>query len=263
MIGIFDSGLGGLTVVKELFKYLPEYKIVYFGDSARLPYGTKGPDFVKKYSLKISEFLFKQGAKIIIIACHTATSWAEDYLKRSISIPVFGIINPSLDKVISTTKNKRIGIIGTPGTIKSKNWEKKLLSKDSKLKIYTQSCPLFVPLVEEGWERKKIAKEIIREYLSPLKQKKIDTLVMACTHYPLLEKQIKEFLGKEIFMINPSRELVFELRRFLKNNHQIEKKLTKSNNHIFFFSDIPYNLEKISNHYFKRKINPVIKKLFI
>lgn len=279
MIGIFDSGVGGLSVVKEIFKYLPNYQIIYFGDTARLPYGTKGADFVRRYSAKITEWLIKKGAKIVVIACHTSSAWAADFLKEQFKeIPVFEMITPGAREVLRATKNQKIGIIGTPGTIKSGSWEEKLLELEPNLKIYSKSCPLLVPLVEEGWVNKKITKEIVKEYLEEFKERGIDSLVLACTHYPILEKAIKEAMGEKIYpvksakrgvpsqggqfnrvkIINPAESLAKELKLFLNDNFQIASKIKKGKNHQFFFSDEPYNLEKISQVCLNQKIKPKI-----
>jgi glutamate racemase len=259
MIGVFDSGVGGLTVIKEIFKYLPEYQIIYFGDTARLPYGTKGADFIKKYSKKITDLLIKKGAKIIIIACHTSSAWSSDYLKKSFKeVPIFEMISPAISEVLTTTKNNRIGIIGTPGTIKSNSWRTKLLETNSGLKIYSKACPLFVPLVEEGWIDKKVTKEIIKEYLMPLKLKKIDTLILACTHYPFLNKEIKNVIGQKIKIINPAESLAKKVKQFLKDNSEIVSQIKKGENHQFFFSDEPYNLDKISKIFLKKEIKAKI-----
>ncbi len=263
MIGIFDSGVGGLTVVKEIFKGLPQYQIIYFGDTARLPYGTKGDDFVRKYSAKITGWLIKKGAKIVIIACHTSSAWASESLKKQFSeTPIFEVISPSVDEVLSLKKNNKVGIIGTPGTIKSGSWEKNLLAKEPNLKIYSKSCPLFVPLVEEGWINNRITKEVIKKYLEPLKRKKIDTLILACTHYPLLEKEIKKVMGAKVKIINPAKSLAEKLKLFLKSNQGIVSKIKKGKNHQFFFSDEPYNLGKISKICFKKEIKAKIKDPF-
>jgi len=263
MIGVFDSGVGGLTVVKEIFKYLPEYQIIYFGDTARLPYGTKGADFVRRYSAKITNWLLKKEAKIIVIACHTSSAWASEFLKKQFKgTPIFEMITPGAREVLRATKNQKIGIIGTPGTIKSGSWEKKLLELEPNLKIYSKPCPLLVPLVEEGWVDKKITKEIVKEYLEEFKERGIDSLILACTHYPILEKAIKEVMGAKIKIINPAESLAKELKLFLNDNLQIASKIKKGKNHQFFFSDEPYNLEKISNFCLNRKIKPTIKDPF-
>lgn len=261
MIGIFDSGVGGLTVVKEIFKELPDYSIIYFGDTARLPYGTKGAGFVRKYSQKIVEWLLARGARIIVIACHTSSAWAADFLKRKFKkVPIFEMISSAAEETLATTKNGKIGIIGTPGTIESGSFERKLLNLNPNLKIYSKSCPLFVPLVEEGWIDKKITEEIAREYLEPLKKQKIDTLVLACTHYPLLKNIIKKVMGTDIRIVNPAKSVAKEIKLFLENSCLSTPK--KGSNHQFFFSDKPYNFEKISKLCFKKKIEIKIKDPF-
>lgn len=264
MIGIFDSGVGGLTVVKEIFKYLPDYQIIYFGDTARLPYGTKGAAFVKKYSTKITEWLLHKKVKIIIIACHTSSAWASELLRKKYkNIPIFDMINSVAMDVLEKTKNKKIGIIGTPGTVESGSWSKKLLKIDSSLDIYSVSCPLFVPLVEMGFTKGRVTEEITKEYLKNLKSKKVDTLVLACTHYPLLKKIIKKVMGKSVIIVDPAESVAREIKLFLDNNPKIQKGIKKGRGHKFFFSDKPYNLEKISKLCFNRVIkNPKIKDPF-
>jgi glutamate racemase len=194
MIGVFDSGVGGLSVVKEITKVLPSSRIIYFGDTARLPYGTKGPDFVKKYSAKITKWLLDKGADIIVIACHTSSAEAGEFLKDKFKkVPVFDMITPCAKKL---NKYKSVGVIGTPGTIKSKAWEKQILSENPESQIQSIACPLFVPLVEEGWIDNKAASEIAKEYLKGFGR--IDALVLACTHYPMLEKTIEQKLKDEL-----------------------------------------------------------------
>jgi len=252
MIGVFDSGVGGLSVVKEITKVLPNYQIVYFGDTARLPYGTKGADFVKKYSVKITKWLLGRGANVIVIACHTCSAQAGDFLKKEFKdIPIFDMITPCA-KELSSFKN--IGIIGTPGTIKSRAWEKHILSNNPELKIQSKACPLFVPLVEEGWIDNRAGREIAKEYLKDFNN--IQALVLACTHYPMLENIIREILNAQI--IDPAKILAKELGVFV-NNSKIE--LKKGENE-FFFSDTPYNLDKISQLCLKQKIKPIINDPF-
>ncbi len=263
MIGIFDSGVGGLTVVKEIFKYLPEYQIIYFGDTARLPYGTKGAGFVQKYSAKITNWLLDRKAKIIIIACHTASSWASVSLKNKFKkIPIFEMISAGAKDAAVLTKNGKIGIIGTPGTIKSRAFENKVLKINPDAKIYTAACSLFVPLVEMGFVEGDVTKKVIEEYLSPLKGKGIDTLVLACTHYPLLEKEIKNFMGVGVNIVNPAESLAKDLKNYFESNPKIEKQLKRGAAHQFYFSDEPYNLEKISQLCFGKIIKVKIKDPF-
>lgn len=263
MIGIFDSGVGGLTIVKEIFKYLPEYQIIYFGDTARLPYGTKGADFVKKYSGKITGWLLDKKAKIIVIACHTSSAWAFEFLKNKYkNIPIFDMINFTAEDIILSTKNKKVGIIGTPGTIKSNAWSKKLKKIDSSLKIYLQSCPLLVPMVEMGFTKGQVTEKVLEEYLKNIKANNVDVLVLACTHYPLLEKVVKKIMGPKVKIINPAESVAKAIKKFLDNNQEIAKKIKKGGNHQFFFSDEPYNLEKINRLCFNKKIKPVVKDPF-
>ena len=265
MIGVFDSGIGGLTVVKELFNVLPEYKIIYFGDTARLPYGTKSPELIKKFSKEIVNFLLKKGAKVIIIACHTSSSIATDFLRKNFkNIPIFEMTDPAIKEVLKISKdskNKNIGVIGTPATIKSQVYNKKLLHRDNTLKIYSQSCPLFVPLVEEGWIDTKETKEIARKYLSGLQKKKISSLVLGCTHYPVLKNIISEIIGEKVAIINPGKDLVIEFKNFLENNKKIEKSLKKGKgSHQFFVSDNPYNFKIMSKLCLGKEINAKIIK---
>ena len=251
MIGVFDSGVGGLTVVKEILKYLPNYQIIYFGDTARLPYGTKGADFVQRYSAKIAKWLLSHKAKVIVIACHTSSAWASELLKKQFkNVPIFEMIGPTVREVLKE-KKKRIGIIGTPGTIKSRSYEKKLKG----VKVFSVACPLFVPLVEEGLVKGEIAEQVARKYLLPLKKKNIDALILACTHYPLLKSTIKKVMGPKVKIINPAEVLAKEL----KDNLQLTE---KGNNHQFFFSDEPYHFEKISHLCFNRKIKIKVKDPF-
>lgn len=263
MIGVFDSGVGGLTVVKEIFKQLPGYQIIYFGDTARLPYGTKGADFVQRYSIKITDWLLKNDAKIIVVACNTSSAWASDLLKKRFSkTPIFEMITPAVDDLNQNHQFSRIGIIGTPGTIKSSAYQRCILAQNPGLKIFSQACPLFVPLVEEGKVGGKIAEEICREYLAPFNRQKIEALILACTHYPLLKKTIKKAVGRKVKIINPAESLAKEIKIFLQNNPQIEKQIKRGDNHQFFFSDEPYNFEKISHLCFKKKIKISAKDPF-
>lgn len=263
MIGVFDSGVGGLTVVKEIFKYLPKYQIIYFGDTARLPYGTKGSEFVKRYSAKITKWLLKNNAKVIVIACNTSSAWAADFLKKQFkNVPIFEMISPAVKEALKTTNNKKIGIIGTPGTIKSDIYKKKFSEIDNGFKIYQKACPLLVPLAEEGWIENKTTQTIIKEYLIPLKEKGIDTLILGCTHYPLLKKDIEKIIDSGIKIINPAESSARELKTFLDNNPKIASQIKKGKNHKFFFSDTPYNFKKISHLCFNKKIKIKIQDPF-
>jgi len=252
MIGIFDSGVGGLTVVKEIFRYLPEYQVLYFGDTARLPYGTKGADFVQKYSTRIVDWLVKKKATVIVIACHTSSAWAADALQEQFSgIPIFEMITPAAKGAAVTTQNNKIGIIGTPGTIESGAWTRELLLQNPQLQIYSQACPLFVPLVEEGWIAEGVTREIAQRYLAPLTAQHIDTLILGCTHYPVLTSIIREVVGPEVTLVNPAESLAKEVRMFLRDD---PKRAKKGSDHQFFFSDKPYHFQTIRQLCFQKDI---------
>ena len=253
MIGIFDSGVGGLTFVKALKKVLPDYSFVYFGDTARVPYGNKDPETISRYSKEAADFLLSKGANLIVAACHTVSALAGGDLREYLSVPFFDVMNPLAETVLNTSKNGRIGIIGTRATIKSlahKNKLEECFSKSKgeysfkKLEVFEIACPLFVPLIEEGFANRPETKKIIRYYLRNLKLKNIDVLVLACTHYPLLRKQIQSAMGKNATLIDPAEITVQAIVEFIKKNPELDQKLSKDRQSQFFVSDDP---EKFAN----------------
>lgn len=262
MIGIFDSGIGGLTVAKEIFKYLPGYQIIYFGDTARLPYGTKSKEIIIKYAIENTEFLLKRGVKLIIVACHTASAYAGNILKEKYrKIPIFDMVEPTVKASFSALKNNKLGIIGTPGTINSEIYQntiEKFLKKVSinsvDLQIYSQSCPLLVPLVEEGWTNKIETKSILRYYLNTLKIKNISALILACTHYPVLMDSIQSFMGKNVELINPGIEVAKTVKKFLENNSDVRKTLRRDYDHKFYVSDTPYKFQELTKLFLGKEI---------
>lgn len=261
MIGIFDSGIGGLTVVKKMFEILPDYQLLYFGDTARTPYGGRGQEVIKKYAQEDAEFLIKKGAKIIVIACNTASAVAAEDLKNKLSVPVFEVVLPAVEKAIQITRNKKIGVIGTRATINSGVYEKLIQSASGRtasqvdeFKVFSQSAPLLVPLVEEGWLKKPETKTIIKKYLHPLRLANIDTLILGCTHFPLLKDIIKIKIGKSRKLIDPGEEVVLQLKEFLEKNKEIEKSLGKNDNHEFYVSDLTPRFQEIAERWLGRKI---------
>ncbi len=213
MIGIFDSGVGGLTVIKEIKKLLPNTPIVYFGDTARLPYGNKSAETIQKYSAEIIEFLKNKGCKIIVIACNTASALAADYLREKYpELKIYDVVSSGAEAIAETTKTKKVGVIGTTATINSNVYVKKIAEIDSEIQVFPQACPLFVPLVEENWINRPETKKIARIYLRDLKLKKIDTLLLGCTHYPLLEKVISGVMGKRTKVIASGEKLAEKLK---------------------------------------------------
>ncbi|MFC1651597.1 glutamate racemase [Patescibacteria group bacterium] len=259
MLGIFDSGVGGLSVMKELITTLPDYQITYFGDTARVPYGNKSKEIVTRYALEDADFLIKKGAKIIVVACSTATAFALDTLTKKLDIPVIGVAESSIKAAIETTKNKNIGVIGTKGTIGSEIYQKLAKKIDPKVKVYSQPCPLLVPLVEENWIKKPETRRIIKKYLRPLKTAQIDTLILGCTHYPLLEKTIQGIAGKKITLISPGEETAKEIQRLIDNNSTLRKSLKRGKKYRFYASDTSGEFKQIGNRFLGRRIGKLSK----
>jgi glutamate racemase len=214
-VGVFDSGIGGLTVAHEVIRQLPHESVLYFGDTARVPYGPKSPDTVRRYSREIAGFLRDQGVKGIVIACNTATAHALSVLRDEFDMPVIGVVEPGARAAVSVTTGGRIGVIGTVGTIKSGAYERAIRAINSDVFITARACPLFVPLVEEGWTDHEATRLIAREYLAPLVAADIDTLVLGCTHYPLLKPLLREVLGPDVRLIDSAEETAAETARTL------------------------------------------------
>ncbi len=218
-IGFFDSGVGGLTVMKEFIKEMPNEDLIYFGDTARVPYGSKSQEIVTEYAKQIVNFLTTKNVKMIVIACNTATALAFTELEKYTDIPIIEVITPGSAAAVSSTKNKRVGIIGTEATVKSEAYVKKINGLDGSIKVFQTACPLFVPLVEEGWVDKSVTKDVCKEYLDELIGKNIDALVLGCTHYPLLQEKIEEICGSEIKVINPARATFERAKEYLEKNN--------------------------------------------
>jgi glutamate racemase len=254
MIGIFDSGVGGMTVARAVEKALPEYRIVYFGDLARSPYGSKSPETIRTYARQDTEFLLAHGAKLIIIACNTAASVASDLLKNEFGVPIFEVITPAVEKACSSTTSGRIGVIGTRATIKSGVYEEKIKHLSAGARVFSQACPLLVPLVEEGWLQKPETKMIIRRYFQPLKLKQVDTLVLGCTHYPLLVDLIQPRIGKRVKVIDSSEAVAADLRLFLENTPKVAQTLAKNDENVYYVSDVTEAAKATAQRIFGRKV---------
>jgi glutamate racemase len=216
-IGIFDSGLGGLTVVREVVRQLPDERIIYFGDTARVPYGPKSPDTVRRYSREICEFLRSQDVKAIVVACNTATAHALPMLQREFTLPVIGVVEPGARAAVAASRRRELGVIGTAGTIGSGAYERAIRHIAPDAHILARACPLFVPLVEEGWLDTEATRLIAREYLTPMKTARVDTLVLGCTHYPLLKPLLAEVLGPDVVLIDSAHETAAEAARVLSS----------------------------------------------
>lgn len=261
-IGVFDSGLGGLTNVKELHKILKNENIVYFGDTGRVPYGTRSDDIIVKYTLQDLRFLKSFPIKAVIVACGTVSSVALSKVKDKIDVPIIGVVEPACEKAVKVTKNKKIGIIGTEGTIKSGAYKKKLLFEDNTLNIYENACPLFVPLVENGYLESEATKIIVKDYLSPLKEKGIDTLILGCTHYPLLTKVIREFMGEGVSLISPGVETALYAKKLLEEKGLLNtsKDLGKTE---YYVSDNVEKFSYLASMFLDDKVFENVKKINI
>lgn len=234
-IGVFDSGVGGLTVAREIMRQIPNESIIYFGDTARVPYGSKSKETVITYSRQIVEFLMTKQVKAVVIACNTASAFALETIQKEIDIPVIGVVKPGAKVAAETTKNHRIGVIGTEGTINSGIYNEFLSRTNPNVEVFGKACPLFVPLVEEGWIEDTITNEVAERYLSDLKKYDIDTLVLGCTHFPLLRHTVQKIMGDQVALVNPAYETAISLKNVL-DQHNLRSEATEAN-HKFFVSD--------------------------
>ena len=201
-LGVFDSGLGGLTVVRAINEALPGENIIYLGDTARVPYGTKSPGTVVRFACEDTAFLLRQNVKAVIVACNTASAWALPALEKEFLVPIFGVIAPGVGAALEATRNGRIGVIATAATVRSEAYSRGVLARCATARVFARGCPLLVPLVEEGWTNHRVTREILREYLAPFRRHRIDTLILGCTHYPLLKPALRATLGPGVALID-------------------------------------------------------------
>lgn len=245
-VGVFDSGVGGLTVAREIMRQLPEENIVYFGDTARVPYGSKSQDNIIRFSRQIIHFLQSKKVKAIVIACNTASALALDTVKDELDIPIIGVIVPGARAAVKETKNGKIGVVGTEATINSETYTKVIRSMNPKAKVKGKACPLFVPLVEEGFAKHRITEEVIDIYISEFKDTEIDTMILGCTHYPLLRSKIMAYLGDEVHIVNPAYETAIELKDILESSG-IANHSGKMASYEFYVSDAAEKFTKLAN----------------
>jgi len=254
-IGIFDSGVGGLTVLKEVTKVLPREHVIYFGDTARVPYGNKSRQSILRFSTENILFLLKKKVKLVVMACNTSTSIALDYLKNTFSVPLVGVIEPAVERALSVSKQKRVGVIGTTSTVQSRVYERSLVEKDAQAKVYSKACPLFVPFVEEGITSGPIVQKVIEMYLKDFKGT-IDTLILGCTHYPLLKKVITTYL-RGVYLIDSASEVALNTKALLKKYNLLnqETRVRKE----FYVTDEPANFSKLAQLFLGKPIkNPKV-----
>lgn len=252
-IGIFDSGVGGLTVVSRVQDILPNENIIYFGDTARVPYGTKSKETVTRFSVENVEFLMRHDVKLIIVACNTASSLSLEFLKRCFRVPILGVIEPGAKAAARYTRTNRIGVIGTSATMASGAYERAIARLRSGKYIFNQSCPLFVPIVEEGWVDTKVARDIAAIYLKGMRSKNIDTLILGCTHYPLLKNVIGKVMGKSTRLVDSAEEVAREAKAVLEANGLLNNS-GRPGKQKFFVSDEPPRFMKMAERFLRRKI---------
>jgi glutamate racemase len=255
-IGVFDSGIGGLTVVRELIRQLPNESIIYFGDTARVPYGPKSPDTVLRYSREITEFLKGQGIKAMVIACNTATAHALDALRAENDLPIIGVIQPGARAAAKATTGGRVGVIGTYGTINSHAYERAILEEAPGTSVTAIACPLFVPLAEEGWLETDATSLVAKEYLSEFVDAKIDTLVLGCTHYPLLKRVIGKTVGRDVRLIDSAEETAAETGRVLRDAGLAHAE-THDARYRFIASDAPEQFLRVGQRFLGASIDRV------
>lgn len=244
-IGVFDSGVGGLTVAREIMRQMPQEQIIYFGDTARVPYGSKSKDTIIGFSRQIAKFLLTRNVKAIVIACNTASSFALDTIQKEFPIPVFGVVRPGAIAAANTTKSGKIGIIGTEGTVNSGIYTHTLAELHPSVQVYEKACPLFVPLVEEGWLYDSVTIEIAERYLNELQGYDIDTLVLGCTHYPLLRHTVQKVMGPNVKLVNPAYETAKQVKTVLMEQN-IECSCQQQH-HKFYVSDAAEKFKAFAN----------------
>ncbi len=256
-IGVFDSGVGGLTVARELIRQLPSEDIIYFGDTARVPYGIKSRETVVRFSIENILFLLRHEVKLICVACNTASSVALPVLKSNFKVPIVGVISPGAKEAVYATRNKRIGVIGTKGTIKSRTYDKEIKQLDPAVKVSTVACPLFVPFVEEGWLSGAVVEQVARKYLEPLKKDKVDTVILGCTHYPLLKPVIRRILGEKVELIDSAKQVAVEIKNILDCEGLLNK--GRRGRQRFYVSDNPEWFKELAVRFLGRRVNNVKK----
>jgi glutamate racemase len=242
-IGVFDSGIGGLTVVAELVRQLPDEEIVYFGDTARLPYGPKSPDTVTQFAIQDAELLLRHNVKNIVVACNTASAIAMGALRERYEIPVIGVIEPGALAAVSSTLTGKIGVIGTEGTIASGAYRRAIKKMDSDIEVVEASCPLFVPLAEEGWTDREVTLVIAHEYLTPLRDAGVDVVVLGCTHYPILKNTIGKVFGPSVRLIDSAEETAKEVAERLEAAG-LRRSGGRKPEHTFLVSDVPHRFRE-------------------
>lgn len=247
-IGIFDSGVGGLTVLKEVVRTLPQEDTIYLGDTARVPYGTKSPETVVRYSRQIARYLLNRDIKLLVVACNTASAVALSALQQEFDIPIVGVIEPGARAAAEATKSGKVGVIGTAATVASSAYTKAIKRINPELEVVSRACPLFVPLAEEGWVDNEVARLTARIYLEELKAQKVDTLVLGCTHYPILKNMIAEVMGPEVKLVDSAEQTALTVASILSEQGLLRPSCEKGNHH-YYVTDIPAGFIRVGNRF--------------
>lgn len=247
-VGVFDSGVGGLTVAREIMRQLPNEDLVYFGDTARVPYGSKSRDNIIRYCRQIIHFLKTKGVKAIVIACNTASALALDVVREETDVPILGVVEPGARAALDITTTKKVGVIGTEATVQSEMYGKIIRQLDSDVQVVGKACPLFVPLVEEGFAKHRVTGEIIDYYLASMRESDIDSLILGCTHYPLLRSRIREYMGEKIQLVNPAYETAMDLKRMLEEKGMANDGVKDGHaSYSFYVSDAADKFKQFAN----------------
>lgn len=255
-IGVFDSGIGGLTVVRELRKVLPSEDIVYLGDTARVPYGTKSPGTVVRFAQEDTRFLVQQNVKAVVVACNTCSAWALPVLEKKFNLPVFGVILPGVRAALDKSRAHRIGIIGTSATIRSKAYANAILARSDSAQVFARACPLLVPLVEEGWTRHPVTATVLREYLQPLLARRIDTLILGCTHYPLLKPLIRKVTGPRVALVDSAESCAHYVRERLGHLNLLAQKRRRAGTILPFVTDETDQFAQVAKRFLSLPTEP-------
>jgi glutamate racemase len=256
-IGIFDSGIGGLTVVRALTKLLPDESMIYLGDTGRYPYGTKSADVVRRYSFENTQFLLDKGIKALVVACNTSSAVALDALRERVEVPIIGVIAPGAAAAAAATKNRKVGVIATEGTIRSGEYTRALRAARPELEIYTRACPLFVPLAEEGWVDNDVARRAAQLYLTSLSKSGIDTLILGCTHYPLLKTVIRHTMGAKVKLIDSGVATASVVRDVLAEADLLCRSRAPESS--FFVTDAPERFVKVAGRFLGAQVDSAVQ----
>ena len=260
-LGVFDSGVGGLTVVREIMRRLPSESIIYFGDTARVPYGTKSADTIRRYSVQVADFLLSKNVKAIVVACNTASALALEILRYRYKLPIIGVIEPACRLAVSGSDRGRIGVIGTEATVRSGAYPAAIKKISSRAAVTTRACPLLVPLAEEGRLSGNVTEAVLKDYLKGMRGGRLDTLILGCTHYPLLAPAIKKVVGKTVTVVDSATAVVSELRKVLSSGGLAASPAGKHPPHRFYVSDSPERFAKMGKRFLRARFNASVTKV--